>query len=122
LRHSLLRSRPLRGGGPLYSDWSDSGKARAVRVSLLQGRRRRGPDHLRAAGRQGRGGILLEAETMRAHYDMSKMKWERNPYISKLKLKKPITIRLDTLTIDYFKQMAGAIGMPYQNLINLYLR
>jgi uncharacterized protein (DUF4415 family) len=57
---------------------------------------------------------------MRAHYDFEKMKGERNPYIRQLK--QPITIRLDKATVAYFKTMAGEIGMPYQNLINLYLR
>lgn len=58
--------------------------------------------------------------TMRAHYDFSKMKAERNPYASRLK--QPITIRLDKPTVSYFKQLATELGMPYQNLINLYLR
>jgi predicted DNA binding CopG/RHH family protein len=57
---------------------------------------------------------------MRAHYDFSKMKGERNPYIAQLK--QPITIRLDKSTVTYFKSLATEIGMPYQNLINLYLR
>ena len=59
-------------------------------------------------------------KTMRAHYDFSKMKGERNPYI--VQLKQPITIRLDKSTVTYFKSLATEIGMPYQNLINLYLR
>lgn len=57
---------------------------------------------------------------MKKHYDFSKMRGERNPYISKLK--QPITIRLDKNTVAYFKVLATEIGMPYQNLINLYLR
>lgn len=57
---------------------------------------------------------------MRAHYDFSKMKGEKNPYISRLK--QPITIRLDKGTVSYFKVLSGELGMPYQNLINLYLR
>ncbi len=57
---------------------------------------------------------------MRAHYDFSKMKSEKNPYVSRLK--QPITIRLDKATVSYFKALANEIGMPYQNLINLYLR
>ena len=57
---------------------------------------------------------------MRTHYDFSKMKGERNPYAKALK--QPITIRLDTSTIAYFKGLAQELGMPYQNLINLYLR
>jgi len=57
---------------------------------------------------------------MRAHYDFSKMKGVRNPYRSRLK--QPITIRLDKATVAYFKGIATELGMPYQNLINLYLR
>ena len=57
---------------------------------------------------------------MRAQYDFSKMKGEKNPY--RAKLKQPITIRLDKATVAYFKGLATDIGIPYQNLINLYLR
>ncbi len=57
---------------------------------------------------------------MRSHYDFSKMKGTRNPYIKDLK--QPITIRLDKNTVAYFKDLATDLGMPYQNLINLYLR
>jgi uncharacterized protein (DUF4415 family) len=57
---------------------------------------------------------------MRTHYDFSKMKGVKNPYIGQLK--QPITIRLDKGTVAYFKALATEIGMPYQNLINLYLR
>ena len=55
---------------------------------------------------------------MRKRYDFSKGK--RNPY-AKL-LKQQITIRLDKPTIQYFKDMAEESGIPYQTLINLYLR
>ncbi len=57
---------------------------------------------------------------MRNHYDFGKMKGEKNPYIRKMK--QPITIRLDKATVAYFKVLAKELGMPYQNLINLYLR
>ena len=57
---------------------------------------------------------------MRTNYDFSKMKSRRNPY-AKL-LKQPITIRLDQDTVSYFKSLSSQTGMPYQNLINLYLR
>jgi len=57
---------------------------------------------------------------MRAHYDFEKMKGEKNPYVKSLK--QPITMRLDKATVAYFKTLATEIGMPYQNLINLYLR
>ena len=48
------------------------------------------------------------------------MKGRENPYAKRLK--KQITIRLDTETIDYFKSIAVETGLPYQNLINLYLK
>ncbi|MCP5199755.1 MAG: BrnA antitoxin family protein [Gammaproteobacteria bacterium] len=44
----------------------------------------------------------------------------RNPYARRLK--KQITIRLEEATIDYFKELAEQMDMPYQTLINLYLR
>ena len=55
---------------------------------------------------------------MRKRYDFSKAK--RNPYAKDLK--QQITIRLDRGTIAYFKQLSGETGIPYQTLINLYLR
>ena len=57
---------------------------------------------------------------MRDHYDFSKMKGRRNPSLKYLK--QPVTIRLDRDTVAYFKSLALEIGVPYQNLINLYLR
>ena len=57
---------------------------------------------------------------MRKHYNFGEMKGQKNPYIKRLK--QPITIRLDTTTVAYFKALAEELGMPYQNLINLYLR
>ena len=57
---------------------------------------------------------------MKAEYDFSEMKSRKNPYASKLK--KSVTIRLGEDVVDYFKQMAEETGIPYQSLINLYLR
>lgn len=57
---------------------------------------------------------------MKKEYDLSKMKSRKNPYASKLK--KPVTMRLSEDVIDYFKKMAETSGVPYQSLINLYLR
>ena len=57
---------------------------------------------------------------MKAEYDFSKMRSRKNPYASKLK--KSVTIRLGEDVVDYFKQMAEETGIPYQSLINLYLR
>jgi predicted DNA binding CopG/RHH family protein len=45
-----------------------------------------------------------------------------NPVDSARQLKSQITIRLDTAAVAYFKQLAAELGMPYQNLINLFLR
>ncbi len=55
---------------------------------------------------------------MRSEYDFSKSR--KNPYSNRLK--RQITIRLDIEAVEYFKEMAGELGMPYQNLINLFLR
>ena len=57
---------------------------------------------------------------MKSHYDFSKMKAHKNPYVKLLK--QPVTIRLDRDTVAYFKELAEKTGLPYQNLINLYLR
>lgn len=55
---------------------------------------------------------------MRKEYDFSKSR--KNPYASQLK--KQITIRLDEDAITYFKAVSEEVGIPYQSLINLYLR
>ena len=55
---------------------------------------------------------------MRREYDFSKGR--RNPYAAKLK--RSVTIRLDEATIAYFKDLAVETEVPYQTLINLYLR
>ena len=55
---------------------------------------------------------------MRREYDFSKGR--RNPYAAKLK--RSVTIRLDETTIDYFKAISSESEIPYQTLINLYLR
>ena len=57
---------------------------------------------------------------MRKEYDFSKMKARKNPYAKELK--KQITIRLGVDVLEYFKDMSKETGIPYQNLINLYLR
>ena len=56
---------------------------------------------------------------MENEYDFSKMKGRKNPYASKLK--KQITIGVETDTLEYFKSRSKEIGIPYQQLINLYL-
>lgn len=55
---------------------------------------------------------------MRTQYDFSKSR--KNPYATLLK--KQITIRLDQESIRYFKAVSQDVGIPYQSLINLYLR
>lgn len=57
---------------------------------------------------------------MKAEYDLSKLTSRKNPYASRLK--KPVTMRLSEDVVDYFKAMANEAGVPYQSLINLYLR
>jgi len=55
---------------------------------------------------------------MKKSYDFSKAR--RNPYAKRLK--KQLTIRLDEDTLAYFREVAEETGIPYQTLINLYLR
>ena len=56
---------------------------------------------------------------MRKEYDLSKMRGRKNPHAKKLR--KQVTLRLGIDVIDYFKGLAQETGIPYQNLINLYL-
>jgi uncharacterized protein (DUF4415 family) len=55
---------------------------------------------------------------MRNEYEFSAAR--KNPYASRLK--KQVTIRLDEESINYFKAISEQVGIPYQSLINLYLR
>jgi uncharacterized protein (DUF4415 family) len=57
---------------------------------------------------------------MKTEYDFSTMKSRKNPYAAKLK--RQVTIRMSDDIIGYFKEMAEDTGIPYQSLINLYLR
>ena len=57
---------------------------------------------------------------MKSEYDFSKMKSRKNPYASKLK--KQVTIRMGQDVISYFKAMSEDTGIPYQSLINLYIK
>jgi len=57
---------------------------------------------------------------MRKEYDLKKMKLVNNPYINKLK--KSVTIRLDTDIIEYFKKLSNQTNTPYQSLVNDFLR
>ena len=55
---------------------------------------------------------------MKKEYDFSKS--VKNPYTKKLK--KQISIRIEKDTVEYFKRLASEIDIPYQNLMNMYLR
>ncbi len=57
---------------------------------------------------------------MKKEYDLSKMKMRKNPYASKLK--RQVTIRMGDDVVTYFKALAEETGIPYQSLINLYLK
>lgn len=57
---------------------------------------------------------------MKKEYDLSKLKSRKNPYAAKLK--RQVTIRMGNDVIGYFKEMSEDTGIPYQSLINLYLR
>ena len=60
----------------------------------------------------------MKKDEMREEYDFSRAK--KNRYLKYLK--KPITIRIDQPTLEYFRQLSAELGIPYQTLINLYLR
>ena len=57
---------------------------------------------------------------MRKEYDFANTTGRRNPHAKGLK--KQVTLRLGVDVIEYFKALAEETGIPYQNLINLYLR
>lgn len=64
--------------------------------------------------------IKARAATMKKEYDFSGMKSRNNPYAGQLK--RQVTIRMSEDVITYFKGLAEETGIPYQSLINLYLR
>ncbi len=57
---------------------------------------------------------------MKTEYDLSTMKSRTNPYAKRLK--KQVTLRIGVDIIEYFKNLSSKTGIPYQSLINLYLR
>ena len=57
---------------------------------------------------------------MREEYDIQNLNPRKNPYAAQLK--RQITINIDSSTIDYSKAQSETVGIPYQTLINLYLR
>lgn len=56
---------------------------------------------------------------MREEYDIENLNPRKNPYSKRLK--KQITINIDSDTVDFFKEQSEESGIPYQTLINLYL-
>ncbi len=54
---------------------------------------------------------------MKPEYDFTAAR--KNPYASPVR--KPLSIRLDTTPLDYFKSLGNETGVPYQSLINMYL-
>jgi len=64
--------------------------------------------------------VYPEKKHMRKEYDLSRLKGRKNPYAKRLK--KQVTIRMGIDVIQYFKGLSEETGLPYQNLINLYLR
>ncbi|MEQ1667890.1 MAG: BrnA antitoxin family protein, partial [Sulfuriferula sp.] len=76
--------------------------------------------HLSSKSHKERKSVLPRREAVKTEYDLSTMKSRKNPYAAKLK--KSVTMRLSEDVIGYFKQMAEEAGVPYQSLINLYLR
>jgi uncharacterized protein (DUF4415 family) len=67
---------------------------------------------------QRKPNFIHQGDFMRKEYDFSTAR--KNPYAAQLK--KQITIRLDEESINYFKAVSEEVGIPYQSLINLYLR
>jgi predicted DNA binding CopG/RHH family protein len=61
---------------------------------------------------------IIKVDKMRNEYNFSDSM--KNPYARKLK--KQVTIRLEKDTIEYFKKLADETDIPYQKLINLFLR
>ena len=64
--------------------------------------------------------FLEKKDIMREEYDIKALNPRKNPYMKALK--KQVTINLDNFVIEYFKKQSESIGIPYQTLINLYLR
>ena len=54
---------------------------------------------------------------MREEYDIRNLNPRKNPYAKK----QQVTMNMKTTKVDYFKEMAAALGVPYQTIINLYL-
>ncbi|MGL5032541.1 MAG: antitoxin [Microcystaceae cyanobacterium] len=55
---------------------------------------------------------------MKDHYDFSQS--VKNPYFKDLQ--EPVTLQLKEDVLNYFKQLSEETGIPFQNLIILYLQ
>jgi len=86
-------------------------------LSIVSGRGHFNQNHLGTKSWNKRTKATLGEYKMRKEYNFSEAK--RNPYVKRLK--KAITIRLEPDVITYFKSLSSDTGIPYQNLINLYL-
>jgi len=86
-------------------------------LSIVSGRGHFNQNHLGTKSWNKRTKAILGEYKMRKEYNFSEAK--RNPYVKRLK--KAITIRLEPDVITYFKSLSSDTGIPYQNLINLYL-
>ena len=62
----------------------------------------------------------LKDINMKKNYDFSKMKEVKPSYLKKIK--QQVTIKLDQQVVEYFKNLAEKMEVPYQTLINLYLK
>jgi predicted DNA binding CopG/RHH family protein len=86
-------------------------------MPLLSWKRKNYSYYIRPQSGQTRTKAIWEI-LMKKQYDFSKS--TKNPYAKKLK--KQVTLRLGIDVIEYFKELAQETGIPYQNLINLYLK
>ena len=57
---------------------------------------------------------------MREEYDIKELNPRKNPYAKQLK--RQVTMNIDVSTVEYFKEESAEYGIPYQTLINLYLK
>ena len=86
-------------------------------MSLLPRKRKYNQDYIGKKSNHKRNQAIQEFTAMKKEYDFSQS--VRNPYAAKLK--KQVTIRLETETVEYFKILSKETGTPYQTLINSYL-
>ena len=97
--------------------WVKVRRLECLSLSIVSGRGHFNQNHLGTKSWNKRTKAILGEYKMRKEYNFSEAK--RNPYVKRLK--KAITIRLEPDVITYFKSLSSDTGIPYQNLINLYL-